>query len=78
MLYFAYTFFTKRSMDLILIKPEINAQAIPAELIITKLIIQLAVNDLDTILKITKPLINTAKAKSNLTLTLNLKIRQAK
>lgn len=65
-------------MDLILIKPEINAQAIPAELIITKLIIQLAVNDLDTILKITKPLINTAKAKSSLTLTLNLKIRQAK
>ena len=55
-------------------RPEIKAQAPQKTHIIAKLNIQFAVKDLDNILKTTMPIINTAKAINNLTLTLNLNI----
>ena len=69
-----YLYLTNLKIDLILIKPEINAQIPQKTTIIPKLIIQFAVKDLDNILKIIMPAIKTKIDKINLTFTLNLNI----
>jgi hypothetical protein len=54
--------------------PDKKAQAPQNRHIMAKLIIQLAVKDLDNILKTTIPIIKTTRAIINLILTLNLNI----
>jgi hypothetical protein len=74
MLFLGYLYLINLKIDFKFNKPETNAQAPQNTHMIAKLIIQLAVNDLDNILKTTIPTIKTNKAIINLIFTLNLNI----
>ena len=65
-------------MDLMFIKPDINAQMPLNTVIITKFIIQLGVNDFEKILNTTIPTININKERISLLLNFNLNIFIAK
>jgi hypothetical protein len=65
-------------IDLMLINPDTKAQIPQKTLMMVKLIIQFAVNDLEKKLKMMIPVRKTKMAMINRALNLNLKILQAK
>ena len=73
-----YLYFTNLKIDFRFNNPETKAQAPQNTHIMAKLIIQLAVNDLDKILKSIIPVMKTSNAIIKRTLTLNLNILKAK
>lgn len=70
----SYLYFTNLKIDFRFNNPETKAQATQNMHIMAKLIIQLAVNDLEKILKTIIPVMKTSNAIIKRTLTLNLNI----